>query len=295
METCVVTTSTAQLVEAFLAAKGAAGLSAATLRTYRQRLGYFVAWQGDRALDRPTLRAYLVHLAACDLAATSRASYFRDVSVFCSWLVDEGELDASPAQRLAPKVPKRLPASYRPEQIAALLAGCDARDRALIVLLLDTGLRASELCSLRRDSINWRDGSFLVVGKGNEARRGWVSPYARGVVLAYLCERLDDEPALWMGRKGPLTISGVHQLIERRAISAGIRGDVRRLIHAMRATFAQSYIKNGGSLDTLADLLGHSSLEMARHYAQLVDDDLALVVARVNPLAAILPEARDAG
>jgi hypothetical protein len=90
-----------------------------------------------------------------------------------------------------------------------------------------------------------------------------------------LATRSDRDPALWYGRCGPLTPSGVHQIFRRRAIEAGIRADVRRLVHACRATFAKHYIKRGGSLGDLAELLGHSTLTMAAYYAALADDDLA--------------------
>lgn len=286
--------STITLVESFIDAKIAAGLSPRTISTYRQRLGYFTAWLGACDLTRATLRGYLKHLHdRPTLTATSRASYFRDVSVFCSWLVDEGELDSNPAHRLAPKVPKTLPASYRPDQIAALLAQCDARDRALMCVLLDTGLRAAEVCSLRRDALTWADGSFRVIGKGNKERVGWMHPYTLDLLRVYLATRDDDCPALWMGRKGPLTPNGVHQMIERRAKSAGIRPNVRRLIHAFRATFAKNYVTAGGDLESLRRLLGHEDIAMSAHYAQLADDELADRKRAVNPLGRVVPEARN--
>lgn len=280
------------LVEQFIDAKAAAGLSPRTIQTYRQRLGYFTAWLCDRDITRPVLRGYLTHLREQQLSATSRASYFRDVSVFCNWLVDERIWDASPAYKLGPRVPKTRPASYRPEQIAALLAVCKTRDRALIVMLLDTGLRVSELVSLRRRDIDWIDGSFVVTGKGNKPREAWLEPYTVELLREMLAKRDDENPALWMGRKGPLTIWGVHQVIERRAKEAGIRLSVRRLVHSFRVTFAVSYVRQGGDLGTLAALMGHSTLTMAQHYSQLATDQLAEKKRAVNPLAAVVPESR---
>lgn len=281
-----------ELVAQFLDAKIAAGLSPATIRAYRQRLAFFTAWCGDRPLTRPTLRAYLAHLQQQpSLTATSRASYFRDVSVFCSWLVDERILDASPAYKLAPKVPKRMPASYRPEQVIRLLTVCDVRDRALLVMLLDTGLRASEICSLRRSDIDWSSGEFRVVGKGNKERTGWLHAYTLELLREYLDTRSDGHPAIWMGRKGPLTPNGIHQLIERRAESAGIRGDVRRLVHSFRATFAKNYLRAGGDLESLRRLLGHEDIAMSAHYAQLADDELRDRKREVNPLGFAIKEA----
>lgn len=283
--------STCDLVDQFIDAKIAAGLSPRTIGTYRQRLGYFTDWLGDRAITRAALRSYLRYLQDQGITPTSRASYFRDVSVFCNWLVEERIWDASPAYKLAPKVPKKLPASYRPEHITAMLAASDTRDRALIVMLLDTGLRVGELCSLRRDAIHWSDGSFRVIGKGNKERQGWLHPYTLELLHAYLDTRRDTDPALWVGRKGPLTIWGVHQIVERCAESVGIRGEVRRLVHSFRATFAKNYLKAGGDLESLRRLLGHEDIAMSAHYAQLNDSELAEKKRNVNPLGMALREA----
>jgi len=217
----------------------------------------------------------------------------RDVSVFCRWLVEEGELTCNPAAKLVPKLPKLRPASYTVEQVHQLLAVCHVRDYALVVTLLDTGLRVSECASLRRDQIDWIGGQFHVVGKGKKERVGWLSPYAQAAIQAYLGTRRDDHVALWYGRRGPLSSRGVYQVIERRAIQAGIRADARRLVHAMRVTFAKYFITRGGDLESLRRLLGHESLTMSAFYAQLADDELAAKKAAIDPLAAVIHTSDD--
>src|SRR3954470_6221894 len=112
--------ATSDLVGLFIDAKIAKGLSPRTIETYRQRLARFTAWIGDRPITRPTLRAYLRDLQDAPLSPTTRAAYFRDVSVLCAWLADEQILVPNQATRLAPRVPKRLPASYSVAQIAQL-------------------------------------------------------------------------------------------------------------------------------------------------------------------------------
>lgn len=283
-------------VEDFLTAKAGAALSPASLRTYRQRLYLFRAWfvQRERPLDRATLRAYLAYLQreradGQRLSPTTVASYFRDVTIFLNWLAEEELLDGNPARKLGPKLPKCRPASYSLRHLQRLLAVCDPRDRALIVTLLDTGLRASELVQLERDSIDWATGAFTVIGKGNKERAAWLSDVALTTIRAYLDTRQDAAPALWLGRWGPLTANGVHQAVQRRAQQAGIRSEVRRLLHSFRATFAKHYVMRGGDLESLRELLGHTTIAMAAHYAQLADDELARKKAAVNPLALVFP------
>lgn len=285
-------TATSTLVVQFLDAKTAKRLSPKTLATYRERLTRFVVWLGERDLTRAELRAYLHDLQAHPrLSPISAWSYFHDVTVFCAWLVDEQIITTNPARKLAPKKPKRLPASYTNAQLAQLLHVCDERDRAMLIMLLDTGLRSSEIVSLDRCQVDLHTGHFTVVGKGNKERSGALSVYTLQALRAYLELREDHEPALFLGVKGRLTRSGMYQIVARRARQAGIRGEVRRLVHAFRATFAKSYIIQGGDLETLRQLLGHESLTMAAHYATLADQELLAKKRRVNPLGGMIPDA----
>jgi len=286
------TVATSDLVAQFLDAKIAARRSPKTIATYRDRLTRFATWLGARPITRATLRAYLADLQTQpSLSPASAWSYFHDVGVFCSWLVEEEIIDKNPARRLAPTKPKRLPASYSADHLIRLLAVCDERDRAVLIVLLDTGLRAGELVSLNRRSIDWESGRFTVIGKGDKERAGELSAYARAALRCALELREDTDPALFTGPKGRLTPSGLRQMISRRAREAGIRDDVRRLVHGFRATFAKAYILQGGDLESLRRLLGHTSIAMAAHYAQLADDELLATKRRINPLGRFFPDA----
>jgi integrase/recombinase XerD len=163
----------------------------------------------------------------------------------------------------------------------------------VIIVLLDTGLRAGELVSMDRSMIDWATGAFTVIGKGNKERIGWLGPTALSYLRIYISGRSDEDPALWIGQKGRLTISGVYQLMRRRAEQAGIRQEVRRLIHSTRATFAKHYVQQGGDLESLRKLLGHTTLAMSAYYAQLAGDELADKKNRVNPLGRVIEPPRD--
>lgn len=289
--------SAQDLVEQFLDARRAKGLAEKTIQHYMERLGWFVDWLGERPITRQTLRAYVLSLQQRErpLAASSIAAYFRDIKTMLAWAKEEGLIDSNPAVGLVPRVPKQRIASYSIGQIAQLLATCDARDQALIIMLLDTGLRASEVCRLRRDAIDPETGRFEVVGKGAKPRAGWCSPYTLELLAHYLAQRTDANPWLWPARYDqPLTRNGLYQAIRRAAVRAGIRGEVRRLVHSMRATFAKHYVQQGGDLESLRRLLGHASLTMSAAYAELDDTELAAKKAQVNPLAWVIAAAADA-
>lgn len=286
--------SPADLMEQFIDSRLAKGLSPKTVLVYRERCERFVAWLDSRPLTRQTIRKYILHLQQHEpaLAPSTIAAYVRDVRTMCAFAVEEGLLDANPARGLVPRVPQKRIASYTKEQITQLLHACDLRDRAMIITLLDTGLRASELVSLARRDVDLVTGAFDVLGKGSKTRTCFLSPYTMGLIAEYLSTRADGGAALFVGRTGePLTRNGLYQAIRRRSTQAGIRGEVRRLCHSMRASFAKNFSKRGGSLDTLADLLGHSTLSQSRHYAALNQEELGTRKATVNPLAAFIDDA----
>ncbi len=280
----------ADLIALFLDDRIAKGMSPHTIRGYRDKLAYFACWAGDRPFTRATVRAYLAYLRQKPIAPHTVHSYFRDVRTLGRWLVEEELLDADPAHKLAPKLPKRRPASYTTEQVQQLLAVCNPRDRALILFLLDTGVRRAELLQLQRRSVSIT-GRFTVIGKGNKERSGTLSPYALHALWNYLGTRSDNHPALWYGDQGPLTDHGLYERIKVLCNRAGIRGDVRKLIHGFRATFAKSYLMGGGDLESLRQLLGHEDIKMSAHYAQLVTVEVEAKKRQINPLGVMVPDA----
>lgn len=280
----------ADLVALFLQDRIAKGMSPHTIRGYRDTLRSFARWAGDRPLTRATLRDYLADLQQRRLAPHTVHSYFRDVRTLCSWLTQEELLSEDIARKLIPRLPKRRAASYSADQITRLLAVCDVRDRALVIVLLDTGLRRAELLSLQRRDIGIT-GGFTVIGKGDKERTGELSPYALYALWDYLGTRDDNHPCLWYGDQGPLTDHGLYERIKVLCVRAHIRGSVRKLIHGFRATFAKNYIRRGGDLESLRQLLGHADIKMSAHYAELAQIDVDARKRQVNPLAAMVPDA----
>ncbi len=278
------------LYHEFLVAKRLAGRSLRTIARYEERVRPFLRWLGNQPVDRAAIRRYLATLPT-HYAPLTFHGHVRDISAFFGWCVEERFLDYNPCAGLAPKLPKRQPAHYTHAQLTALLAVCNVRDRAMVLTFLDTGLRLAEFVQLRRDRIDWATGGFTVVGKGNVERPGWLSPRTVLAIRTYLDTRTDDHRALWTGRLGPLTTSGVYQVIKRRCIAAGIRADVRRLAHSFRANFGKLYLESPGSdLESLRALYGHASLQMTSYYAQLAQESLRRKKAAVNPLAALFPD-----
>jgi integrase/recombinase XerD len=150
-----------------------------------------------------------------------------------------------------------------------------ARDRAIILLLLDTGIRASELCGIRIRDLDVRNRAVMVMGKGSKERWLPASGSTVKAVWKYTaavrkCARLDD--ALFLSYEGrPLTRTALLKVLASLGAKAGVE-DCHP--HRFRHTFAIQYLRNGGNVLALQASLGHASLEMVRRYARLAQADL---------------------
>ncbi len=149
------------------------------------------------------------------------------------------------------------------------------RDRAIIVVLLDTGLRAQELCDLRIADYDSKRGLLTVRhGKGDKARVVFLGDGARKHLWRYLATRPSPDRAspLFSSREGRHIDPGA---LRRLVIRLGERCGVQNAtLHRFRHTFAVNFLRNGGNLFALQDMLGHASLSMVRRYARLAETDL---------------------
>lgn len=164
------------------------------------------------------------------------------------------------------------------------------RDRALILTLIDSGLRATELCSLRIAVLDSKTGKITIrhgvngCAKGGKARFVYLGKTARKAVWRYLADREDGETPdspLFLGKAGsPLNKDSLRQVIHAIGEKAGI---AHAYHHRFRHSFTIQYLRSGGDIFTLKGLLGHSSLEMVQHYARIADVDVQEAHRKASP------------
>ncbi len=156
----------------------------------------------------------------------------------------------------------------------------DLRDRAILELLFSTGLRVSELCSLNRDSINFKSGEFAVRGKGDKVRLVFLSETAKTALKNYLEKRGDVDEALFIRNiKNPaksdnlrLTTRSIERLIKYYAAKAGLSKKVTP--HTLRHSFATDLLMNGADIRSVQELLGHSNITTTQIYTHITDRQL---------------------
>ena len=272
------------LVETYLARCAIEGKSPRTIDAYRESLSRFrrCLEEDGAPLDPERIRpdhviVYLVRFAG--LSPDTRHRYFREVRCFCDWLRAAGYTDNDPFRGLRNvRLPRKIVPPLASEEIARLLACCDAntvvgrRDRAILLTLLDTGVRCAEAVGLDLADCTLPERRLLVRhGKGGKDR---VVPFAGrcGDALApYLLDRgTAPGPLFVAARYGRLNDgvrlrpNGLKQLLRRLGRDAGIP---RVHAHRFRHTFATWAIAHDARELDVQDLLGHSSPEMVRRYS----------------------------
>lgn len=226
-------------------------------------------------------------------------TYHSTLRAFFSFLVREGEIDASPMDRILPPIDRCDQVEpFTQEQFRSLLAaakksrGNPRRDEAILLLLYDTGIRASELCGLVCRDVDLHGGQVTIrYGKGGKSRKVPIAPDTKRALYMYLNERgLDESDSpVFLSERGKvagdgLTRNGLLQLIRRIGRAAKV-SDRRCSPHTFRHSFAVEYLRGGGNVFALKLLLGHESLTMVNRYVALAQADLVVQHRQFSPVA----------
>ena len=233
------------------------------------------------------MRAWLANLQNRGLSKATINNRFRALSSFVSWCIGEGIISDSPLRNIrAPSVGRTVLPIFAPDHVRAMLYLCPpntwwgARDRAIILTLLHTGIRLSELVGLRLEDVDLDREEIKVRGKGDKERKVYLDRDAQRAILSWLRQRKDSGDSLFISRKAePLTANAVKQLFFDLGRRSKING-VRCSAHTFRHTFAVNFLKAGGSLRHLQEIMGHTSMKPLEVYLRTVNADDAMEVHR---------------
>ncbi len=231
------------------------------------------------------------------LAERSVNCYARSMRAFCNWLEAEGYVQVAPSHHVKmPKVGRPLIRIIEFEEFERMLKACTpshevgpitdmnaARNRAILWLLWDTGIRLAELCDLRLVNLDRDKGAMIVHGKGNKERRIALGRNALRALLLYidryrqgrdtlLAVGNPNEDHVFLSEGGfALTRRGIDMLFQRLRRRADLPKGKRISPHIFRHTFAVRYLMLGGDIYTLQELLGHEDIATIKEYMHLND------------------------
>ena len=223
-------------------------------------------------------------------------AYVRAIKAFWTWLFNEGFISTNTMSALKiPKAPKKVVNTFTQEQIQRMIKAINQktprgfRDYLIILILLDTGIRLSELVGLEIGNIDFGQNCFLVHGKGNKERLVPFGSRVRHVLWQYIRNirpgpKFDDIKQVLLTDNGyPLRPRAVQMMINRLGKQVNIAG-VRCSPHTFRHTFAKNYLLLGGDVFSLQRILGHSSLEVVKLYINLAASDISDQHRRYSPV-----------
>ncbi len=278
----------------------ASGHSKSTIRWITSAVTYFSEFLGDKQdisqITANDLRRFIIAFGERrgyvkhpfkperkePLAPITVQTYARAIRAFFGHMAAEDLIPANPMQRVKiPKVQIRAVPTFSASEVERLLRAPDRttsagfRDFALMFTFIDTAARLSELCNLHEKDVDIEHGSLKVMGKGGIER---TVPIGSRVCRALLKYKLKYRPhpigtdAFWLSEDGgQITLNRVESQIRRYGKKAGLQ---RCYAHKLRHTGSVLFLRNGGDPFSLQKMLGHTTLQMTRHYCNLADTDV---------------------
>ena len=225
-----------------------------------------------RQAKKSHIEGFIVDQLQHNKPSTASVRY-RALQQFFKWCVEEDELDRSPMAGMKPPlVPEEPPPVISQDDLKRLLKVCEGkdfshrRDMAIVRLLIDTGMRRSEIAGLRVVDVDLDENMVVVMGKGRRPRACEIGHKTAQALDRYLRVRSSHRKAqreeLWLGREGPMTSSGVYQVVRDRGREAGLELHP----HLFRHTFAHNWLLDEGREGDLMQLAGWKSRSMLTRY-----------------------------
>lgn len=280
--------------EAFLDEQAYRGNSKQTLGWYRKVFGLLSSFGINTLedLSRPKLMAWVADCRHRELSPATIANYDRAVRVAVGWLSSNGYIPSNPLKGLPrPKDRVEQVQPFSQDEINRILevakrsGNNPKRHTALVLLLLDTGIRSGEARNLGLRDIDWVEGLLKVNGKTGER----VVPFgqkAKRAMQAYIDRERKGKPTeshVFLAGSAPFTADNFNICITRLVRQSGVTRD-KVGPHSFRHTFAVEFLRAGGNVFVLQRILGHSRLETTQRYVNLLTDDVKQAHQRYSPV-----------
>lgn len=276
--------------------------SANTIAAYSKDLSRYIEFLETRGITSPNnirradVSSFLTVLSKVGLSARSAARNLSSIKMFHKFLIRDGLASVDPAETFdAPRLSRELPDVLSHEQIETILSQPDlskargTRDRAILETLYATGMRVSEVTSLARGSIFWRDRVVRVMGKGSKERLvpigrpalRWIREYLRKE-RPQLAKKGGGRDAVFLNaRGGPMSRMAIWNIVKSNVRKSGIRKDVHP--HTFRHSFATQLLERGADLRAVQEMLGHVDISTTQIYTHIDREYLKEVHRTFHP------------
>jgi site-specific recombinase XerD len=305
----------AELIDYYEVCNRAEGKSPKTISWYSANLRHFHRYLKSRHIsdevddiDTKFLREYVLYLFKrnsyqdhpytptkhAPLSTATIHGHVRTLRAFFSWLVKEEFIQENPTTGLKPpKLDYKVATILSDEEIRTIInifnpkQPSDVRNQTIFMMLLDSGLRIGEIVRLKTDDLRLDEGIIKVLGKGKKERFVPIGSNTQKALQRYLFryrprQNYSQNEYVFLSTPGkPLTENSLKLMFARLARRSGVK---RLHAHLCRHTFATKFLINGRDVFSLQQILGHSTLEMVRHYVNLASSHVTLQHRRFSPL-----------
>ena len=278
----------------------ARGHAQATIDSYSRDLKQFARISGVDTvggLSKEAVVGWLVELGRRELSPRSRSRKLSALRAFVAWAMEYGYLDADPVPReVATARALYLPHALTEPEVGAIIAAAKEgnpaglRDRAILEALYASGMRVSELASLKLLDLHLAEGFALVTGKGGKPRLVPLGQYAIDALGQYLelargalCKSAGMHGEVFLTRRGPISRATVFRLVKKYAALANIKRSVSP--HTFRHSCASHMLAHGAGLRLVQELLGHARLSTTQVYTHIEKSRLRAVYETSHPMA----------
>lgn len=276
------------------------GNSDKTISYYSNCLKPFIKYFGNECsvecLSLSEVRKYALNLCQREITSNSVKTYLKGVKAFLSWLYDEEYINENLGEKLKlPKAQRKTIDTLNPKEIELLFKSFDTksylglRNYCICALMLDSGLRKSEIVNLKLNDIHIAEGYIIVNGKGNKQRLVPIGYNSQKHLIKYIAQRpvnIRTDSLFLTNKQRAITDSVISRLF-RTLQTQKIGSDIltsRIHAHLLRHTFATMYLENGGNIYALQQILGHTSLEMVKKYVHLTQAKTVVNFKKYSPL-----------
>lgn len=239
-------------------------LSKTTIDNYTLYARTFLRWCREHEIDYLKVTRYELNMYLGALAESHAEStvYLTGCCLryFYAYLLEEGLIDTNPMERVKAKRPREKDAEpFTQAEMLKMYQACrDFREQAVFLLVAGSGLRRKEVWGICRDDVDFGSGTVTVTGKGDKVRQ--VRPGALTMEALKLALTFEEDLCPFK------SVEWVWWTIRNIAKRAGVRGRV--YVHRFRHNFATKWLDEGGTVEELAEVLGHSSVSMSLRYAR---------------------------